>query len=404
MTVASRFDIAQLRNVAKNLALFLFLLLPFVYISRDSYQKLMDGFLIILLVLNVGVYINFYRIRQSKSFISAFFFISYLYVASLWVENSRLDEDDTFKILFSMLAFLLVFFSDFSLDRKKFVFFLYGVVIVAGCYAGINFFLEYKYPEIVSYDKGVNELVLRRLVGYGPLTRNPIFVAAVMSMYLYIGIAILYTQSWIHKKKFLIPIICAMSLIAVFIYFTGSRSTYLAFIVAVTVVLAKSIERRYLLLFSIIFITALLLNIEYILLRGLSFRPELWSDSFQLAMHRPVIGHGYAEKITLFLDNGMKFNNSHNMYLAIFYYGGLVGLSLFLAIYFFVVKSIFSTPRDMFGVFARLLLVHCLIVMMFTPFGIVHRFSEMYYYVLLPIGLAIYIELSKKPLVRTVAD
>ena len=71
---------------------------------------------------------------------------------------------------------------------------------------------------------------------------------------------------------------------------------------------------------------------ELVLPRGDSFRLAIWSHHFEKTIDESLLfGVGIATSDNVRLD-GFEFLHPHNMYLAVFSQGGLVGLALYLAV------------------------------------------------------------------------
>jgi hypothetical protein len=65
--------------------------------------------------------------------------------------------------------------------------------------------------------------------------------------------------------------------------------------------------------------------------KGLSmpYRPDIWSESFKEALDNFWFGQGASRKSTPLMASNIAFDHSHNIALAIFRMGGIVGLVLF---------------------------------------------------------------------------
>lgn len=62
---------------------------------------------------------------------------------------------------------------------------------------------------------------------------------------------------------------------------------------------------------------------------SLPYRPDIWSGSLQEALDSFWFGQGATRKPSPLMASGIAFNHSHNIALAIFRMGGIVGLMLF---------------------------------------------------------------------------
>ncbi|MBO6849165.1 MAG: O-antigen ligase family protein [Marinobacter sp.] len=85
--------------------------------------------------------------------------------------------------------------------------------------------------------------------------------------------------------------------------------------------------------------TVLIVVPEFILSRGLSWRPAIWLSTLDSIAHSPFLGHGITNRVTpvtVFNDEvGVveHFRHPHNMALSIAYFLGIAGLSLWFLIW-----------------------------------------------------------------------
>lgn len=81
---------------------------------------------------------------------------------------------------------------------------------------------------------------------------------------------------------------------------------------------------------------------ELVLPRGDSFRITIWTNLIsKVVASNPWFGLGIATSDNLFVE-GLEFLHPHNMYLAVFYQGGIVGLALFLGVIIATVATLLT--------------------------------------------------------------
>ncbi len=90
--------------------------------------------------------------------------------------------------------------------------------------------------------------------------------------------------------------------------------------------------------------------------RGTSHRLEIWRESVRLIRQRPLFGHGLADN--LHVDAGGEvFTFPHDLYLSLLFYSGIVGLLLFAAMVFALLRRLARLRlRPEFPVLAALLI------------------------------------------------
>lgn len=170
-----------------------------------------------------------------------------------------------------------------------------------------------------------------RLIGTGAL-RNPLLTSHVLGFFCMYWIAAWLTCSERHDW---LPIVLALPLLAALLA-TGSRTPLLALAIT-SLWMLPMIGRRALYLIAALMLAAaisLVLVPELLLQRGLSFRPQLWSEAIRQASEQLWIGHGYDSKFAFNIEGlGWTLSDPHNVELAVLLELGLVGLSLWLLMY-----------------------------------------------------------------------
>jgi O-antigen ligase len=192
--------------------------------------------------------------------------------------------------------------------------------ILATLAALINLYLYFATPSAEG-----------RLIGTGAL-RNPLLTSHVLGFFCTYWIAAWLTRSERHDW---LPILLTLPLLAALLA-TGSRTPLLALTLTSVWMLAMS-GRRSLYLVAALVVAAgvsLVLMPELLLQRGLSFRPQLWSEAISQAGDHLWIGHGYNSKF-IFAVEGLNrtLSDPHNVELAVLLELGLAGLGLWLLMY-----------------------------------------------------------------------
>lgn len=173
-----------------------------------------------------------------------------------------------------------------------------------------------------------------RLTGHGAMY-NPL-----RSGHLFGFFTIVATWSaW--QQRFHPPWLAAQGLAALTcltaVVLTGSRAPLLALTcvaVIMTVLAAPRHWRSWLLLALAMAASVILLGFnDRLLLRGLSYRPDIWMEVLHLSTTNLWLGAGLGEALQINLIDGVTWTDPHNVFLAALYRGGLVGLALFLLLF-----------------------------------------------------------------------
>ncbi len=81
---------------------------------------------------------------------------------------------------------------------------------------------------------------------------------------------------------------------------------------------------------------------DFLSKRGLSYRPYIWEQSWGMIQEAFWFGHGWGGTILIEFPNkaGRYWNDTHNLFLAIWYFSGFVAVGLFVA---FVIQSLYES-------------------------------------------------------------
>lgn len=253
-----------------------------------------------------------------------------------------------FFILFLVYLCLSLFWSDYNPDDKYFeyisyifyILFLVMIPLVA---------VQYNYKALPMISIGfifiVTVQVLMatwlwytmhpltdRLQGHGTLSLS------IQLATIYSAIAAFCVVSYLKEKTragaiYLAPFtICFGGII-----FTGSRGPLLT-LLAVTMLAALLIKnQRAKLLFALIVFIGLVFfllepNVFYAPLeRGASFRPAIWKNAWHKIAESWVFGYGIATSPKLIIENQLEMEHYHNIFLATWFYGGIIGVLLLMS-------------------------------------------------------------------------
>jgi O-antigen ligase len=172
---------------------------------------------------------------------------------------------------------------------------------------------------------------------------------------------------------------------------TGSRAPLLA--LAVAGAWATAAEKRWLYFAAVIMISSAILVVFWDRLseRGVSLRPEIWRYVWQQCLAQPWFGTGLNRyPLTVPTSLGTMYN-THNIFLAVFYQGGIVGLMLFIAMTVMTFYQSWTIRRiTYFGALAALLQLYAIIALQFDGVALMTRPADMWILLWLPIALHLY--------------
>jgi putative inorganic carbon (hco3(-)) transporter len=229
-------------------------------------------------------------------------------------------------------------------DLRKFIVVFLGCQVIRIVEPLYLHFTEDYWGEIASMS---NWEYLNRLSGAPSDVINPnglAFVICTVLPFLYF----LKSQSWFSKLAFF----CLTPVCLYTLSLTGSRTGFLALIVILLGVLAKS-KRRFVVGFSIAILAIACFPLlsedmqdRYLSTFGAGEKNEGTAEgrvegvkaNFLVAMRKPIVGHGLGTSREANANFGLEDKPSHNLYAEVAQELGFVGLAIFLLL----LKSIFS--------------------------------------------------------------
>lgn len=225
-----------------------------------------------------------------------------------------------------------------------------------------------------------------RLTGYGALY-NPLLTSHVFGFFLALSIA-----AWIERRQaFPLPSVVATGVLAMVILATGSRTPLIATAATVIWLAALSGGKR-----AIVAVTALAsigllvaaLWPEALTSRGLSYRPEIWSDTLRQVREMPFLGHGYDHPLEIHVEGvPYAFSDPHNMILATLYSGGLVGLGLWSWLYGAALRASWRHRRDPVAFVSSATLIYGLAASLTEGGSFLSRPKEHWFLIWIPFAL-----------------
>jgi O-antigen ligase len=272
---------------------------------------------------------GFGQLRNSPLFRLLLAYLLYLLCTAFWAAEMdwyRLGQKATISLYLVTLLSVTYYLSNWN--RRLFDQFLQGLVLVAAIAAAVN--IVYFYSDVDNHFPGT------RLWPYGSLT-NPNEFSNVY------GVFAILAMGWALRANSLAQALPGgiAALVALLLIWLGqSRTAFIALLLALLALTCLSSRGRKLIhwiigIFSIAGLSlAFLLPevIEEAMLRGTSLRPEIWREIWRHALESPIFGHGLTPKVAVKFENIRLFETAHNAYLQVFWQGGLVGLTLFLAV------------------------------------------------------------------------
>jgi O-antigen ligase len=136
---------------------------------------------------------------------------------------------------------------------------------------------------------------------------------------------------------------------------------------------------------------------ELLLQRGLSFRPQLWSEAIRQASEHLWIGHGFDSQFVFDIEGiGLTLSDPHNVELAVLLELGLVGLSLWLLMYGLILLRCLQQRHQGKFQLASALVVYGLSAGLSEGSNFFSRPNENWFLIWIPLSLAAALSINQR--------
>ena len=312
------------RIILLEISFFIFIS-GFFFMNQIKWQNNVFYALILIPYLIMFNRKSFTMLCRSRIFLMVLLFVGYSMATLLW--GARGTYSDYLHILVRALS-VLVFYAltiELSLVDERFrgrVFFvLCWISLVGAILAMYLIHYSFIYPPA-------------RLMDIGAF-RNPIQASSVYGMILIIIYYQFLSKGWRWYTILYIPLFIALLGILLLLQ---SRGPLLALIIAFFVGSIVARDFKMLIILTLIATGVWLLVssgerffYNLIITRGSSYRLEIFQCVLKIIMEKIVFGHGMLMEFTCTMSDGALISRTHNLFLAAWLYGGLVGLVLLVA-------------------------------------------------------------------------
>ena len=367
-------------------ALFLLLTGMFWVGDRSLYHKLyyIAAALPTLIIICV-CWRRFSFLREEPLFLLFVIFSLYVMVSLSWspggIDYSKLKH----PLYICMLIVSVASLGEHNMRR------LVQVLGLAGCVAVLAALAS----SVVHVSGGGQA----RFEGFGALY-NPLLTSHVYGFFAALWLGALLSSSQLRPLKLLMLIILVLLL-----FQTGSRTPFLALGACFVWLLLLTADRRIVWLAmtaGIIAAAGLWLFGGDLLERGTSYRPFIWAETWRQIMPALWFGHGYGASIDILLaDVNILLADPHNLTLGVIYQTGLVGGTLWLAIYAYSFFSAWRMRGAGLVVISSTLMVYGFMAGMTEGSSFMSRPKEHWFLVWIPIAIHLAvlrkIKMSRKP-------
>jgi hypothetical protein len=311
--------------------------------------------------------------------------LTYLAVSVAWS-----DSGESVLQHFGYALLIISFCASIPISIAYFPSFLsciVSLVVLAAFVSGLySIYLHFALPDY-------QPLPEQRMYALGRL-RNPVIGALSYGFAMTLAIYMLLTES---RRAVKIGYMGAILVFTTAIILSGSRGVYLALIASTSIAILLSypsnrkLQTLGVLTTVLIFfaIAALFLGPDLLFKRALSFRPEIWSEFVSRTIDSSVwIGLGMSANSEFQMPE-LLIQHPHSAFIATFYYGGIVGLSLYLGLILKSISALNETGTTNVHLLAAMLLAFGLTATTFDGNEILTKVNYLWFLVWFPIGLAL---------------
>jgi O-antigen ligase len=342
--------------------------------DHGRYPKVFLVFAIPALALLFLAPSNFREVLRSPTVLAFVAFAAYFSVSIAWSAT----EDSFSDLIKRPLLVLVLFFgiTEFARLRPQL---LCKTIAIAAVVALITATYEIG-RFFVSNNTG-------RLASEGALY-NPLLISHVYGFFAALWLGWLYTRPSPHKTVHgILAILVLLNLLTL----TGSRTPLLAITATAVFLTIFAGHRKGMLMLAalaMIGLAGLMTMPEMITQRGLSYRPEIWSEATRQILEHPWFGHGFGTPLFIKIaDISYPFRDPHNLTLAVLFDGGLIGLLTWMTLYATAFATVWKHRQHPWTIICSATIVYGLVAGMTEGGSFLSRPKEHWFLIWIPLSL-----------------
>ncbi len=285
---------------------------------------------------------------------------------------------------------ILSFLLGLAISVRKYKHFLVTLaaltIAAASVSASYSIYLHFALPDY-------QPLAEQRLYGLGRLS-NPVISAASYGFAALLGFWLLFRQ---QDRVQLLMLLIALCLLGFVILLSGTRTVWLALGFGIGAGVAFWRRESGLLGFAclliVVGIVALFaLGWDDITSRGFSFRPEIWSEFVSRTLaNQPFLGAGSGSR-SYWLTPELDFKHPHSVFVSMFFFGGIVGLALFMGLLIACFSHLKRTSSGQAKVLCAMLLSYGIVFSIFDGDNILTKIDYLWWLIWVPVGVCLSLE------------
>ncbi len=384
--------------------LFLYYFGSFYWFFESSSLAANIRFIIVSLLV-VGVFDILFKIKKYRGGYEYYFniLLGFVFLFFLYASLNSIFLLGDFKLTrrsLVLLGFVCVVGFSF-LTVKGWEFLLKGIAFIAFFFALLSLINMYRLDSLPAgyRDGGIYMSGIKGVADFG----NTIVAA----MHYAIGFTSAAYFFFTERSKFRLFLwVFVLFVLSFYIAFTFSRTGWVACIVSFFVMafllFDRSKVKRWVVAFVFLFFCAFVFLIKYMMYeiseRGLTHRDDVWIAVISRVKGSWVFGHGASADIAPIplLEGEVFVNNTHNVYLEVYYKLGAVGVFLFsivlLCSVFYLYKNRNVAGYGRISIFWLSVLISSAVVMAVELNELIHTPNLLWHWFWMPVAFAIFIE------------
>ena len=322
----------------------------------------------------------FLAVKLSPILQAALVFLLFASISIFWSDSDRSFLHYLKRELY-IFSFIMIFVCIYTYSPKRFMQVLLVACAGAAVFAG-HFLMDH------YVIKGVN--LHSRVRGSGVLY-NPLLSAHVFGFYMALLLGLLLQMNWGWQKNSLLT--CLLLPVATFVLMTHSRTPLLGLVIMMLVYLLINWNKKQAIVFFSFLTAGALIYYYYptqFTSRGLSYRPWIWQYTLKVFSEQPIWGIGVGNSFAVpHPTEDYAWAEPHNIHLSVLLRTGIIGFSLWLVLYWRILKGMVLRSNGLINRALFLVLVFGSACALTEGGAFFSRPKEQWFIIWLPIAVCI---------------
>lgn len=312
-------------------------------------------------------------------------FVAYFCLSSFWSNPVRFDDVLSISIRGILVLFFVISFAQCQLRGQLRRWLGSGLALIGGLVALVTISNFY-----------ISDPIDGRLNGLGVLDTHVIAALVFGTTSI---IALDASMSSAHKFR-LVAHVVSIALMLAAVFLSDSRNAWVSTFTGLSVYILTRVVSKgrdfwlTCLVLAICFSAALIGGFmnpesrELLFPRGDSFRLDIWHSVLLRIYENPIFGSGILTNDDVHAGS-LVFQHAHNLYLSLLFQGGVFGLSLFIGLIVFCLKTLTTSYQERDAKVALAIFSLALTSFLLDGHEVVDKIGESWFMVWLPVAICV---------------